>query len=135
MSDPLRRTVAAVSSVAAFACVVWLVRASSWGWLPGDSGDRWALAATTGTVVAAALLFGLTRWGSPATSPAPTPGGGRSVEQIAEAGDQAVVEQIVGNRAPRRRGAGSVAPADRFRQRAKGTGSSRIRQTGGDDTP
>ncbi|TXS31492.1 hypothetical protein EAO71_06500 [Streptomyces sp. ms191] len=128
MSDLVRRWVVAASSVAVFALVVAVVRAASWSWLPDGSTDRWALGAAGGTVVAAAFLFALTR-------PTPTPSGPESgdIEQIAEAGDGAVIEQTAGDRGSRCAGSRRTTTAGRLRQRATGSGTSRIRQTGGSD--
>ena len=129
MSDPVRRWVVAASSVVVFALVVGIVRAASWSWLPDGSTDRWAFGAAGGTVVAAALLFALTR-STPRTS---SNSEGGDIEQIAEAGDGAVIEQTAGDRDTRRTGFGRNTTAGRLRQRATGRGTSRIRQTGGSD--
>ncbi|MEV7617108.1 hypothetical protein [Streptomyces sp. NPDC089799] len=129
MSGPVRWAAAGAASVVSFALAVWLVRALPWGWLPKDDGDRWAVATACGAVVAAGVLYGLTWWTSRGGAPA-APGGGRRVRQYADAGGDSVVEQTAGTRT-RRRTPGT--PPEHLTQRAKTRGTSRIRQTGGDD--
>ncbi|QNA72013.1 hypothetical protein C8250_008955 [Streptomyces sp. So13.3] len=134
MSGPVRKTVAAVSSVAAAVVVLWVVGTASWGWLPDDDGARWTVGTAVGAVVAAAVLFTLAAWASAPAVPAPAPGG-RRVSQAADGRDDAVIEQAAGHRVPPAAVPGAAAPLDEVDQRAKGKGRARIRQTGGDDQP
>lgn len=136
MSGPARWTVAGASSVVAFALVLWMVRAASWGWLPSDDGDRWAVGTASGAVVAAAVLSALTWWTSRPASPSPLATSGPRVTQAADARDDAVIDQAVGHRVPHGTTSASATPsAGHLTQRAKGRGRSQIRQTGGDDHP
>ncbi|WP_030208003.1 hypothetical protein [Streptomyces sp. NRRL S-87] len=150
MSGPVRWTLAGSASVVAFALVVWLVRAASWGALPTDDGDRWAVATAAGAVVAAAVLYALTWWTSRAAgTPAAPP---RGVVQEARASGRAVIDQAAHRRGPRpgdahaddahaddahpdgRRPGGPSRrrPAAPVTQRATARGRARITQTGGD---
>ncbi|MFJ5548436.1 hypothetical protein [Streptomyces sp. NPDC093225] len=132
MSGPVRWTLAGSASVVAFTLVVWLVRAASWGALPTDDGDRWAVATAAGAVVAAAVLYALTWWTSRASgTPAASP---RGVVQEARASGRAVIDQAARRRGPHPDDAhpNGRRPAGPVTQRATARGRARITQTGGD---
>lgn len=118
MSGLARWITAAVASIATFAMVVIIMRSADWSWLPKDDGDKWSWAAGSGAVAAAAVLAGLGWWASQASGP----NTGR-VAQRAVARDEAEISQRAAGSPPGGR-------AGRVRQKAKGSGKSRIRQSG-----
>ncbi|NNN33273.1 hypothetical protein HLK59_23515 [Streptomyces sp. S3(2020)] len=122
MSVTVRRTVVALSSVASFTLVVWVVRVIPWSWLPDDGGERLALGTGVGAVVATLVPFVLSSWTPPDTPAAHSQP--QRITQIADAADNAVIEQSGGAGTP-----SPTTPAASLVQRARGRGRSRIRQT------
>jgi len=122
MSVTVRRTVVALSSMASFTVMVWLVRVIPWSRLPDDGGDRLALGTGVGAVVATLVPFVLASWIPPDTPAAHSQP--QRITQIADAADNAVIEQSGGGSTP-----SPTAPPASLVQRAMGRGRSRIRQT------
>jgi hypothetical protein len=123
----VRWAVVVVSTAVVFISCVWAVRSVSFGWMPSDDTDHWALAIAFAAATAAAAATA-TAWWALREDSLPEPTGW--LEQKGKASDRGEVTQV-GNHQHDRGGTAPGGTPARVAQEAEASGGGRVTQIGG----
>jgi hypothetical protein len=140
MFRAVRWAVVVVSTAVVFISCVWAVRSVSFGWMPSDDTDHWALAIAFAAAVAAAAATATAWWALrddsvPARSGSPERTSvNQKVDQKARARHLGEGAQIGGRLHVHGVTASGGAPA-RVARQAEASGSGRVTQIGGTGDP